>query len=178
VYLEPPPVRHAAAENLLKYLARYVTGGPIGDARLISHEDGEVKFWARDKSKTGQLVPVRLSGVDFVRRWSLHILPQGCHRVRYYGGLHPSRRAAYLARCRALLAEVQDAPSAASVASVGASHEAPLSEEALRRRAIEHGRCPRCGGELVLLESRPHRPSWREVLSSSWAPTWYRLDGL
>jgi len=73
VYLQPPPSTHASAENLLKYLARYVTGGPISDGRLISHENGQVTFWARDKSKTGNRVPVRLSGAEFVRRWSLHI---------------------------------------------------------------------------------------------------------
>ncbi len=96
VYLQPPPSTHASAENLLKYLARYVTGGPISDGRLVSHENGQVTFWARDKSKTGNRVPVRLSGVEFVRRWSMHILPLGLHRVRYYGGLHPSKATRWL----------------------------------------------------------------------------------
>ena len=100
VYLQPPPSSNASAENLLKYLASYVTGGPISNGRLISHENGEVAFWARDKSKTDNRVQVRLPGVEFVRRWSLHILPSGFHRVRYYGGLHPSKRKAYQARCR------------------------------------------------------------------------------
>ena len=44
VYLEPPPSTNASAENLVKYLAGYVTGGPISDGRLISHENGEVGF--------------------------------------------------------------------------------------------------------------------------------------
>ena len=175
VYLQPPPVQHAAPENLLKYLARYVTGGPIGDARLISHEEGFIKFWARDNSKTGRRVPVRLSGVEFVRRWSLHILPKGFHRVRYYGGLHPSRRAAYLARCRELLAKAQNAPPTAAAAAAGEADEAASSEETSPRSLIQQGLCPSCGGELQLLEVQSRRPSWRDVLSSAWAPAWYRI---
>ena len=64
---------------MLKYLTRYLRGGPISDRRLLSHEDGHVTFLARLGKKTGgdarDLEPVRLSGSEFVRRWSLHILP-------------------------------------------------------------------------------------------------------
>jgi hypothetical protein len=171
VYLEPPPSTDASAENLVKYLAGYVAGGPISDGRLISHEDGEVRFWARDKSKTGNRVPVRLSGVEFVRRWSLHILPPGFHRVRYYGGLHPSKRQAYQARCRSLLgASASDEDDAATVCE---SSEDSFSEEALRRHQVQSGTCPDCGGKLRLIWCRNERPSWSEVLASPSAPAWY-----
>ena len=143
---------------------------------MISHEKGEVVFWARDKSKTGNRVPVPLSGVEFVRRWSLHILPSGFHRVRYYGGLHPSKRKAYQSRCRTLLGESSsdDGPPAASIET----GEAPPSEAALRRRQLEQGTCPDCGGELRVSWSRAERPGWSEVLDSQWAPAWYLGNGL
>ena len=171
VYLQPPPSSNASAENLLKYLASYVTGGPISNGRLISHENGEVAFWARDKSKTDNRVQVRLPGVEFVRRWSLHILPSGFHRVRYYGGLHPSKRKAYQSRCRTLLGESSsdDEHPAVSIES----SEDPPSEAALRRRQLQQGTCPDCGGELRVTWSRMERPSWSEVLDSPSAPAWY-----
>lgn len=176
VYLQPPPSTNASAENLLKYLARYVTGGPISDSRVISHENGQVTFWARDKSKTGNRVPVRLSGVEFVRRWSLHIVPQGFHRVRYYGGLHPSKRKAYHLRCRTLLGEssINDERPGASIEP----NEAPPSEEAIHRRQLQQGICPDCGGELRVAWSRMDRPSWFELLNSPSAPAWYLGNGL
>ena len=87
VYVEAPPHEAASPENVLKYLARYMTGGPIADRRLRSHEQGQVTFLARSDEKPAagsrpRQVPVTLSGVEFVRRWSLHILPKGYTKVR------------------------------------------------------------------------------------------------
>jgi hypothetical protein len=175
VYLQPPPSTHASAENLLKYLARYVTGGPISDGRLISCENGQVTFWARDKSKTGNRVTVRLSGAEFVRRWSLHILPSGLHRVRYYGGLHPSKREAYQARCRMLLGEPpvdEEHQDESSEPSSEPNEDSP-SEMAMIQRQLQQGICPDCGGSLDVIWSRIERPSWADVLNSPSAPAWY-----
>jgi len=169
VYLQPPPSTNASAENLLKYLARYVTGGPISDGRLISPEKGQVTFWARDKSKTGNRVPVRLSGMEFVRRWCLHILPSGLHRVRYYGGLHPSKRKAYQELCRRLLGE----PPAGEECQDESNELDPPAEMALRHDKLQQGICPDCGGRLDVIWSRIERPSWADVLNSPSAPAWY-----
>jgi len=177
VYLQPPPTEEASAEELVKYLARYVSGGPIGDSRMISDEEGTVTFWARDKSKTGRRVPVRMSGVEFVRRWSLHILPKGFHRVRYYGGLHPSKRAAYLARCRTLLA-ASSSCCEESGTSDSESADEWVSEEALARWQLQQGICPSCRGPLRRMWSKPKPRSWRVVLASRLAPAWYRPGGL
>jgi hypothetical protein len=77
VFIEGPPTAHSKAEHVLKYLARYITGGPIANSRLIANEAGDVSFWARstDKSKKGERVKVTYSGVEFLRRWTLYILP-------------------------------------------------------------------------------------------------------
>jgi hypothetical protein len=63
--------------DVLKYLARYMTGGPISDRRLIEVKDGRVYFWARSSDKSGRQVPVSLPTIEFIRRWTLHILPKG-----------------------------------------------------------------------------------------------------
>ena len=53
VYIEPPETEDAQPEHVLKYLARYLTGGPISDRRLIAHQDDKVTFWARSRDKGG-----------------------------------------------------------------------------------------------------------------------------
>ena len=105
VYIEPPPTEKAQPEQVLKYLARYLTGGPISDRRLIGHEQGQVTFWARahDKHTGNRPQPYTLSGTEFTRRWALHILPKGFVKSRCFGGFSCRRRATYLRRCRALL---------------------------------------------------------------------------
>ena len=71
-YIEPPPNENCPPELVAKYLARYLTGGPISDRRLVSDEDGFVTFQARVGDKTGgskETIPVRIPGAEFVRRW-------------------------------------------------------------------------------------------------------------
>ena len=88
VFIEGPPKPDSKPEHVLKYLARYITGGPVANSRLIANEAGDVTFWARstDKSKKGERVKVTYRGVEFVRRWTLHILPKGFTRSRFFGG--------------------------------------------------------------------------------------------
>ena len=100
-----PPRDQADPNRVLKYLARYMTGGPISDQRLISHDDGQVTFWARSKDKKAgnPSRPFPLSGIEFTRRWALHILPKGFTKVRRYGGYSGRLCRDYLDRCRGLL---------------------------------------------------------------------------
>ena len=97
-------------EHVVKYLARYLTGGPISDRRLMSHEHGEVTFFARVGKKTGgdeKTEPIALPGVEFVRRWSLHILPKVYTKARRFGGYSNRHRQRYIAECRDLLTTVR-----------------------------------------------------------------------
>ncbi len=93
-YIEPPPSENAAPEHVLKYLARYLTGGPISDRRLISHERGDVTFWARTGKTPGggraETQAYTLSGTEFVRRWSLHILPKGYVKTATRAAIPPT----------------------------------------------------------------------------------------
>jgi len=97
--------------------------------------------------------------------------PSGLHRVRYYGGLHPSKRKAYQARCRMLLGE----PPAGEEYQDESSEpcEDPPSEMALIQHQLQQGICPDCGGRLDVTWSRIERPSWADVLNSPSAPAWY-----
>jgi hypothetical protein len=97
---------------------------------------------------------VKLSGVQFVRRWMQHVLPPAFVRVRYYGLLANAARTARLARCRELLA------ASGTVAS-------PPSSASLEPAADRAPACPRCQVGRLRLISRDDRPSWWEVLERS-----------
>ena len=162
-YIEPPPCEDSRPEHVLKYLARYMTGGPISNRRLISHTDGEVTFWARTgkNTKPGELAesrPYTLSGTEFARRWALHILPRGYTRSRYYGGYSNRHRKRYLGECRELL-------------GTPAETEQPRNEPARDKTC----RCPKCDGPLVQDLATDH-PRWNEVMAGRDRPWWYR-DG-
>jgi hypothetical protein len=167
VFIEPPPLGSAPA-HILKYLARYLSGGPISDRRLLSHEEGQVTFWARSKNKqTGNKPrPFTLPGVEFVRRWSLHILPKGFTKVRTYGGFSTRHRESYLERSRTLL-------------KITAAEE-PDEQcgDDLREETEESSpTCPHCQCELVCLQSSK-RPGWRDLFADyATCPWWYPAAG-
>jgi hypothetical protein len=147
VFIEAPPDGESDPDQLLKYLARYLSGGPISDGRILSDENDLVTFWARSKNKAegNRSRPFELSGKEFVRRWSMHILPQGYTRSRRFGGYHAAKCKEYLDRCRELLPTPAPPP---------ADPPEPI-EPSLPR-------CPRCDIEMVCIEKH-RRPSWKEV---------------
>jgi hypothetical protein len=147
VFIEGPPDGKSTPVEVLKYLARYVTGGPISDGRIIRDENDYVTFWARSKNKAegNRSRPFSLPGKEFVRRWSMHILPKGYIRSRWFGGYHGSKRRDYLNHCQELLA-IPDPPPI----------ELPEWTEP------SPPTCPRCDIEMYCIV-RQARPSWKEV---------------
>lgn len=170
-YIEPPPLEDCPPEQMAKYLARYLTGGPISDRRLVSDDAGVVTFQARIGDKTGgskQTIPVRLPGAEFVRRWCLHILPKGYTKTRRFGGYANHHRKRYLAECRSLLGSVAASPVAEPSAA-----DSPEEQHAEERSPC----CPKCQARMRLIDFQP-KLSWRVVMSSADRPTWYRCrDG-
>jgi len=94
VHVEPPNGR--SAETAAKYLARYVGGVAISDARIIAVTDSRVAY----KARTGV---VTVEGPEFVRRFVRHILPRRFRKVRYYGLYAPTCVHNHWARARQLL---------------------------------------------------------------------------
>jgi hypothetical protein len=174
VYFQHPPSGSDDPQVVLKYLARYVSGGPISDRRIVSHSGGEVTFLARPekRSKDGkpqQQVPVTLPEEEFVRRWSLHILPKGFIRVRHCGQLSAKRRKGYLARCRELLGiEEEPDEEPLDAASLDSSDESPEEllpedQEEDEVRAPSY-RCPSCDQPMTCTQF-DHRPSWKLIMA-------------
>jgi hypothetical protein len=181
VFIESPPVEDSAPQNVLKYLARYMSGGPISDRRLISHERGVVKFWARSKEKPApgeklQQVVEELPGPEFTRRWAMHILPKNFIKSRNYGGFANTKCADYLELCRELL-DIKPTEQPDTNQSDTEQPDSQPAAEPEPDQPLELDRplpgCPKCGNPM-----QPHRitnrPGWSIVMDSIHRPPWYR----
>jgi len=100
VYAKPP---FAGPERVLDYVGRYTHRIAISNNRLIEIEDGKVRFRWKDYRDGSRPKVMTLSADEFIRRFLIHVLPQGFQRIRYYGFLGNRYRKEKLARCRELL---------------------------------------------------------------------------
>jgi hypothetical protein len=94
-------------EKILEYLSRYVFRIAITDRRIIEVKDGKVLFSRKDY-RTGLFRKMRLDTDEFIRRFLLHILPQGFFKVRYYGIFSSRFRKQNIELARELLTQEQD----------------------------------------------------------------------
>lgn len=168
-YIEPPP-ETSQPEDVVKYLARYLTGGPISDRRLVSHDGRQVVFAARKGTTHGgsdETEEVSVPVDEFVRRWCLHILPSGFTKSRRFGGWSSPHRERYMDQCRRL----REQPSSVDGVGSGAS----IAEASLVVDRVPPERpCPTCGHGLERMEVI-HRTSWKDIFSSDARPIWYRI---
>ena len=134
VYAKPP---FAGPQAVLAYLSRYTHRVAISNSRLIRFDEQGVTFRYKDYRRGGaQRQQVMALGADeFIRRFLLHVLPRGFHRIRHYGLLAGATRKAHLERARQLLAV---APPATDDTPVEPSDARPP--------------CPCCGGRMVVIE--------------------------
>jgi hypothetical protein len=134
----------AGPQQVLGYLARYTHRVAISNRRLVAlDEDGRVSFRWKDYRANGRTKPkvMRLAAGEFLRRFLLHVLPDGFHRIRHYGLFANGHRAAMLARCRELLA-VPPTPA------VGGGEDRRKRRDA----RTEVPACPCCGGPMQVVE--------------------------
>ena len=158
VYIEPPPRADSDPANVIKYLGRYMTGGPISDRRLIEEKDGRIYFWARSDDKSGRLEVASLPVQEFVRRWTTHILPKRFTKSRCYGGWSNTRREAYRQQCESL----SPSPIPIPTSSPTPDDTTTLADASLIEANPDRPPCPKCGTSMELLFNH-HRPSWSEV---------------
>jgi len=100
VYAKPP---FGGPERVLDYLGRYTHRIAISNNRLIELKDGKVTFAYKDYKHEQRQKVMTLSADEFLRRFLMHVLPDGFQRIRHYGLLGNRHRAENLARCRELL---------------------------------------------------------------------------
>jgi len=135
VYLKPP---FGGPEYVLQYLGRYTHRVAISNHRLVSFADGQVTFRWRDSAHHNEQKLTAVSHDKFLRRFLLHILPQGFVRIRHFGLLACRRRRTTLPLCFQLL---------------GAPQEALTGEHSSSTEDVpDLYRCPKCGGPMKVIE--------------------------
>jgi hypothetical protein len=141
-------------EDVLRYLARYTHRVAISNRRLVSFDDKGVTFKWKDYRREGpeRYQVMTLAPHEFMRRFLMHVLPQGFHRIRYYGLLTSQTRAKNIARIRELLA-VQLIPID-DIKAINVKPDEPI--------APEH-QCPCCGSRMRIIETflRGQQPKHR-----------------
>jgi Putative transposase/Transposase zinc-binding domain len=145
-------------QHVLKYLARYTHRVAISNHRLVALHDGQVTFRFKDYKRRGQLRTRTLDAVEFLRRFTLHVLPKGLHKIRSFGFLANCHRHPKLAHCRTLLGQSLD-PLGDPERVAGES----ASDEAGTAASIEPGApCPMCHkGRMQLAETfYRHQAAW------------------
>jgi Putative transposase/Transposase zinc-binding domain len=174
-FIQPPPAKSCSAEQVVRYLTRYLTGGPISDRRIVAADANHVTFMAREGKRTGgdrEQVPIRLTSLEFVRRWCDHIQPEQLTKSRYFGGWCSRKRTVYQTRCRRLL-------------NLGDEHD-ETAEHELESTAVDGDvgdtveedsqvKCPACEQVSLRLFGHTPKPSWSTVLThlDSRCPAWY-----
>ncbi|MGV7927424.1 MAG: IS91 family transposase [Spirochaetota bacterium] len=141
VYLKAP---FKNARTVFGYLSRYTHRVAISNSRIVRIDNDTVLFQWRDYSDHGRNKVMRLDGVEFIRRFLLHVLPLRYVKIRYYGILSHRRRKDSLLHARAILN------------SPAPEHNAPTSwkERLLAIRGFDVDRCPFCGnGRMVFVQT-------------------------
>ena len=153
VYAKRP---FAGPEQVLAYLARYTHRVAISNRRLVAIDDAHVTFTWRDYRDGARTKPMVLTADEFMRRFLLHVLPDGFQRIRHYGFLANGHRRQKLEVIRKLL------NATPPVADKRAATNEPAPAEVDPK---EPPPCPCCGGRMLIVHVLPdprwHKPKFR-----------------
>lgn len=135
----------AGGSGLAIYLAKYLVSPPIALRRIISYNGRTIRYWYKDHL-TGKRKEEEISIFRFIGRMVQHILPKGCHRVRYYG-LQATCKAK---KVRDLLKRLLVGVGRAIKGAYRIVARKNYRERVLASTGRDPFRCPRCGQEMVL----------------------------
>ena len=129
-------------ETVLAYLSRYTHRVAIANHRLIAADANTVSFRYKDYRNDGpaRYKVMTLATGEFIRRFLMHVLPKGFHRIRHYGLFAKPSRADNIARARQLLA-------------VSQAHDESVGGHATNAEEAPINRCPCCGGRMIIIET-------------------------
>jgi hypothetical protein len=155
VYAKRP---FAGPKAVLAYLSRYTHRVAIANRRLVAFDGRRVTFKVKDYriEGPGRYTTMTLDAGEFIRRFLIHILPKGFHRIRHYGLFAGSNRAEKIAQVCKLLKRAPPAPDA--------SAKAPQTGQTDQAQPLANP-CPCCGGRMFIIETfkagrQPrHRPT-------------------
>ncbi len=154
VYCKPP---FAGPKHVLRYLSRYTHRVAISNRRLVAAADGGISFRWKDYriEGPGRWKTMTLHPHEFIRRFLIHVLPKGFHRIRHYGLFANGNRAEAIAKARELLA-------VASIATVTEEADPKATTEPEQLSVLPRP-CPCCGGRTIIIEvfARGEMPNYR-----------------
>lgn len=153
VYAKRP---FAGPQQVLTYVGRYTHRIAISNSRLLAIDDGKVRFRWKDYRHGNHDGSMTLTADEFIRRFLIHVLPDGFHRIRYYGFLCNRQRESKLARCRELLGMQPVEPAAAAPCL---PNDYRKLHEALTGTSLTL--CPACGRGHMLVIAVLERASTR-----------------
>ena len=143
VYCKPPC---SGPEGVLQYVSRYTHRIAISNNRILNVEDGKVSFLWRDYADNEKLKIMVLDAGEFIRRFLLHVLPDGFVKIRHYGVLANRTRKYHIALCRELL-------GASQVETKSKDIPETWQEHLLRVSGVDVMKCPVCKkGRMVTVE--------------------------
>jgi hypothetical protein len=158
VYAKPP---FAGPEAVLTYLSRYTHRVAISNSRLVALDEAGVTFRCKDYRRNGseRYRTMTLEAGEFIRRFLLHVLPKGFHRIRHYGLLASAGRKANITRARELLAAPRPEIECSEMGDT-ADATAPTDWRPP---------CPCCGGHMIIIETFERSRDARAPPSSGFA---------
>ena len=129
---------------MLAYLSRYTHRIAIANSRLLAFDGERVTFkWKDYRAKAdARYKLMTLDADEFIRRFLIHVLPNGFHRIRHYGLFANASRAANIALARRLLGVPDPPPSSGDSDGTENRHE-----------DSEWNACPCCGGRMIIIET-------------------------
>jgi hypothetical protein len=160
VYAKEP---FAGPKAVLAYLSRYTHRIAISNSRLIRANANHVTFRVKNYRLKGSSrhTTMTLTTAEFIRRFLIHVLPKGQHRIRHYGFFGNGNRAANIAKIRELLRVKAPRTDQSDDDPAGSADDQP------RTLALP---CPCCGGRLIIVEAfapqqQPRAPpsAWRSA---------------
>jgi hypothetical protein len=158
VYAKRP---FAGPEKVLDYVGRYTHRVAISNNRLLDIDHGKVTFRYKDYRHDSQQKAMTLDAEEFIRRFLLHVLPNGFQRIRYYGFLGNRYREEKLARCRELLDMPVSEPPALDATRDYRDRYEELTGDSLRT-------CPICHqGHMVSMAVLPPQPNRQTAITDS-----------
>ena len=149
VYAKKP---FASPQQVLDYLGRYTHRVAISNNRILSAKDGEVTFTYRDRKDKDRLKTKTLDAQEFIRRFLLHVLPDGFMRIRHFGFLANRAKKQNLSRCRELLGLNPALPEVPK--------KSP-QDLMVELTGVDLSRCPACKkGTMVIVAELPKPRPW------------------
>jgi hypothetical protein len=144
---------HIIGKGKSQHVAYSTMRKVFNNARLLAMDDTHVTFRYKDR-EANQWRTCRLTGVEFLRRLLMHVLPKGFHKARYYGLWHPSKRPLQqLARLLLTLETPAQTAMPITVADLAAEAQRAGDDRYIGPESSDGGfrpRCPQCGSDRVI----------------------------